>query len=125
MLNRLMAYTRMFRRSMKATSLYGGARRLAEAGQTREAFDLVKQALDSLPDPDPSGGDPSAALVVVWTVFYAELAAKLGRPADAHDAIRRALRFATSPFSENPNIRPYVAWLRHQLTDDSGAQAAP
>ena len=121
MLNRLMVYMRMVRRSMKATRLYSGARRLAGAGRTKEAFDLVKQALDSLPDPDPSVGDPSAGLVVVWTVFYAELAAKLGRPADAHDAMRRALRLATPPFSENPKIQPYVTWLRRQLADDPHA----
>jgi hypothetical protein len=105
----------MLGRTRRASGLYGHARSLAKAGKAQEAFDVTKQALDSLPDPEPDSADPSAALIIVWTVFYVELAATLGRSADTNDAIKRALRLSSQV--DNHKTDPYVLWLQQQLKE--------
>ena len=112
-LNEIRNYLRQVRDTTTASGLYGRALRLSEVGNTVEAFELTRQALELIPESDEAS-PPAAALLVVGTTLYAQLAATLERQAEANDAIRRAIRVG-SAFGDVPDIQRYVVWLRQQL----------
>jgi hypothetical protein len=100
----------------KASKLYGRALRLDKSGKPREAFELTRQALDAVAGAtSPVINGPGNGIILVMTVFYAQLATKVGIPSAADDAIRQALRLSAPLDHGDPEIREYVDWLRGRL----------
>ena len=102
---------------IRASRIYGRALNLQKKGQEQEAFDLIGEAIASLPGvvaPDRAATGVTLSSLLVMTVSYVELAEKLGMPRAADDAIRKAVALGT-PHVENAAIRHYVNWLQSRL----------
>jgi tetratricopeptide (TPR) repeat protein len=100
-----------------ASRLYGRALNLEKQGRVQEAYTVLSEALELLPDTiEPEKGSTPVLLstALVITVSYAELAEKLGKPEAARDAIEKAIRSST-PFESDSKVREYVDWLRGRL----------
>jgi hypothetical protein len=104
---------------IRGARLYGRALMLKKKGRDQDAFTLIGDALASLLESIQSAkseaADPVAfSTFLVMTVSYAELAAKLGTPRAADNAIKKAIELA-APREDDAKIHEYVAWLRTRL----------
>jgi hypothetical protein len=98
----------------KAARLYGKALSLEKAGRCEEAFVVTTRALECLRPLSTLNSDPTVGQRLVITVLHAELAARLGTPSIAQEAIQTAIQ-AGRESEQNPQIREYIDWLKHRL----------
>jgi hypothetical protein len=111
LVRRIRSEMRVAQKGMRASRRYGRALKLEKQRRYQEAYAVVGEALELLPDSfGPETLAPAVgSQILVMTVLYADLAEKLGTPDAAHGAIRRALRLAT-PFEGDPSTRKYIDW---------------
>src|SRR3954453_21180321 len=92
LVSEVLAYLGGIRTASRAASLYGRALKLQKKGRHPDAFALIGEALALLPDTvdvDNASSDAVISSCLVMTVDYADLAAQLGMPRAADDAIRK------------------------------------
>ena len=111
--------------SLRASSRFGRASKLRDAGRNAEALATAREALAILRSPDiKRNNPPEASLVSCCTVLVEELASELNQPgAERADIVDTLAHLKRLPESSSTDVRAWIPYLEAKQRGDSASGA--